>query len=34
MTYLENGVESKISKAMSNNTLGTFVLSHLAILGI
>lgn len=34
MTCLENSVESKISKPVTNNTSGMFVLSHLAILGI
>lgn len=34
MTCLENSVRSKISKQMSNNTLGTLVLNHLAILGV
>ena len=34
MTCLENSVASKISKPMTNNTSGTFVLSHLAILGV
>lgn len=34
MICLENSAGSNISKPVTNNTLGTFVLNHLAILGI